>query len=558
MTTERAITYSRVSTDEQAETGYGLSYQDTRCSSYCTLRDYSIVGSFTDDYSGRVALRPGMTDLLDAITQLRATVVVVDRTDRLGRHAAVQEVLEAEIEARGARVEFVSAAYDRATPAGRAMRRIAGVFDQLDYEVLVERLKSHKAEAVRRGSIINTRPPYGYGKVTQRGPDSRRVTTLEIDEAEAEIVRLIFTWYTAGDETGQSLSIKGIVIRLNALGVTPRRGRARSSGHWSAATIFDMLHCATYAGRWHYNRTMMLTDPVTQRRRQIDRPPEDWITVAVPAIVTEETYQQAQARGRENLARAARNRKHTYLFTGMLRCTTCGQRMAGRTNSGSGGSKFYRCGDRSHVETMSGRCPPLDYKESDIDAVVWHWITELATYPDRIRATLEQRQAQAVDEQARIVGHIQTIERLIKQKEQEQSTLIRLYAKTPIDALEGEIAQLAREIDAHRAEGSRLQAHALPGVYSPAQLTHITEVCAIIAEALPYFTAEEKRRTYELFQFTGRVAVEDNVQVVYAECALSLDVARLPVVRNRVQRNDVDVRSDIRFGSSPSVARPGR
>lgn len=549
---ERTILYARVSTDEQAEQGNGISYQRSRCLEYAERRGYAVVKELTDDYTGRVALRPGTTELLDLIRPLGVTVIVVHRTDRLGRHASVQEVLEAEIEARGARVEYVSATYDRSTASGRAMRRVQGVFDQLDYENTVDRLKEHKVEAVRRGSIVNTRPPYGYRKVARRGDDGRRSTHLEIEETEAEIVRLIFAWYTSGDETGRLLSIKAIVIKLNAMGAHRRPGIGRSKGRWGAATVFDLLHRETYIGRWYYNRTVMVRDPGTNVTRQLPRPAEDWIRVDVPPIISEDVFQQVQARAQLNLERAARNRKRTYLFSGMIRCTTCGQRMAGRTNSGSGGSRFYRCGDRSHVETLSGVCPPLDYNEAAIDRVVWSWITDLANHPDRIEATLQQRHADLEQQNARLAAHAVTIERLITQKEHEQANLIRLYAKTPITALEAEIDQFQREIETHRQEHARTLAQLDRSSYSPAQVAQIKDVCAIIAQALPYFTVEDKRQTYELFEFTGRVAVEDGWQVIYAECVLSLDVARLPLAE---QRDGAD--RAITFGLSRSVAPPG-
>ena len=159
----RAVIYARVSTDERAGTGYGLSYQIDQCISYAMQHKYTInQDPITEDYSGNTAFRPGINTLLTYIEAYHIDVVIMHRTDRLGRCASVQDTLEAEIEARGARIEYVMSHFDRTTDIGRLMRRVQGTFDQCDYENIITRLKEHKAEAARRGSIIGGRPPYGY------------------------------------------------------------------------------------------------------------------------------------------------------------------------------------------------------------------------------------------------------------------------------------------------------------------------------------------------------------------------------------------------------------
>src|SRR3954471_24706690 len=132
----RAIILGRVSTDEQAEEGYGLAVQLEACHQHILQRGYttatstgyaatgmpSVPGAFLEDYTGKTALRPGITALFEAIKPHRIELVVIHRTDRLGRKARVQDVLEEEFAARGIVVEYVTGSFDTTNRYGRAMR----------------------------------------------------------------------------------------------------------------------------------------------------------------------------------------------------------------------------------------------------------------------------------------------------------------------------------------------------------------------------------------------------------------------------------------------------
>ncbi len=83
-------------------------YQVERCKEYAERRSSTLVHDpVSDDYTGKTAFRPGLNQLLDLVQPLRVDVVIVHRTDRLGRRASVQDTLEAEIEARGTTIEYV-------------------------------------------------------------------------------------------------------------------------------------------------------------------------------------------------------------------------------------------------------------------------------------------------------------------------------------------------------------------------------------------------------------------------------------------------------------------
>src|SRR5690349_23403304 len=62
-----AIIYTRVSTDEQADKGYSLRYQEERLKQYCDLRQINIVAHFKDDHSAKTFERPEFKKLMDYV-----------------------------------------------------------------------------------------------------------------------------------------------------------------------------------------------------------------------------------------------------------------------------------------------------------------------------------------------------------------------------------------------------------------------------------------------------------------------------------------------------------
>lgn len=61
---KRAILYTRVSTDEQANSGYSLGVQYEQLVKYCEMNNIEIDNHFVDDYSAKTFNRPEFNKLL--------------------------------------------------------------------------------------------------------------------------------------------------------------------------------------------------------------------------------------------------------------------------------------------------------------------------------------------------------------------------------------------------------------------------------------------------------------------------------------------------------------
>ena len=61
---EKAIIYTRVSTEEQGSKGYSLRDQKEKLEFYCMNKGIEIVGHFEDDCSAKTFIRPGFKNFL--------------------------------------------------------------------------------------------------------------------------------------------------------------------------------------------------------------------------------------------------------------------------------------------------------------------------------------------------------------------------------------------------------------------------------------------------------------------------------------------------------------
>lgn len=539
---QQAIIYARVSTDEQAKSGNGLEYQIEQCQERARQNGYTLVHApITDDYSGRSAIRPGTNKLLEMIEPLRIDVVLIHRTDRLGRKAAVQDMLEAEIESRGARVEYIAHDYDRSTPQGRAMRRIAGVFDELDCDNIVEKLVQHKYQAVRRGSVIAGRPPYGYDKQRTRGEDGKPKTILVINEQQAAVVRKLFEYCVYGCGDGKPMTLYALAQWLNTSGV-PLRDDSRSlrAGYgWSASTVSRILENETYMGRWHYCKRKSAPNATPGKDVRIVAPRSEWLGVDVPTIIDAEVWHAAQEQKQKNKLHSQRNQQRLYIFSGLITCRRCKSAFCGMP--GYKGELRYYCRRQQRHPDLCGMA--TRFNERELDRAVWQWICEIVKNPDLVRHALQERQQVSEEQNTRIRGMIAAVDALITSAHEEQARVMTLYKKGKLDddRWELEDAECQAQIDRYEQQRAELVAQLVEQKYTPDYINDVETACARIAHGMDHFTKAEKRETYQMLEVSAELTVEDDMKIAHVECII--DVQRLVVnqcIENRRSRRERD------------------
>src|SRR5687768_4010668 len=181
-----AILYARVSTDEQARSGYSLAQQLEALREYAAREGYEVLEEVVDPgQSGATLERPGLDKVRDLVAGGGVHVVLAQDRDRFAREPAYHYLLRREFEEHGTKIRAMNDRGDD-SPEGELTD---GILDQLGkYEraKIAERSRRGKLQKAREGKVIATnRPPYGF-----RYNDSR--DGLVIHEPECRVVEKIF------------------------------------------------------------------------------------------------------------------------------------------------------------------------------------------------------------------------------------------------------------------------------------------------------------------------------------------------------------------------------
>lgn len=205
----RAITYRRVSTADQADSGAGLDAQADRLTAAVTARGWSVVADLADEGASgkRLVRRPALTEAMAMLDRGEADALVVAKLDRLARSVADFARITETAKRRGWSLVVLDVDLDMSTPTGLLVANVLASVAQWEGDIISARtadaLAARKARGVRLG-----RPVELAQDVRQRIADER----------------------AGGD------SLRVIADRLNTEGVPTARG-----GRWHASTVRSVL-----------------------------------------------------------------------------------------------------------------------------------------------------------------------------------------------------------------------------------------------------------------------------------------------------------------------------
>ena len=205
---KRAITYRRVSTDEQ---GLGLEAQSIATAKAIAGEGWTEIRVLTDEAtSGAIspADRPALGEALEMLGQGQADALVVAKLDRATRSVTDLCDLLDRSSRQGWTFKALDLGLDTGTMWGRAMAQMSGVFAELEREMIGQRTKDALAALKASGRRL--------GRPVELAPAVR-----------ARIA----------DEHARGDSLRAIADRLTTEQVPTARG-----GRWHASTIRGVLH----------------------------------------------------------------------------------------------------------------------------------------------------------------------------------------------------------------------------------------------------------------------------------------------------------------------------
>jgi putative DNA-invertase from lambdoid prophage Rac len=166
--------YARISTHDQQT----LPLQLEAMRSYIKDRGWTLSKQVEDIGSGAKE-RPQRETLMRAARRREIDAVVVWRLDRWGRSLADLVVTLQELSALGVGFVSLTEALDLATPSGRAMAGLLGVFAEFEREILRERVKAGIAQARQQGK------PHGRPRTASlQAEQVRRLRAERLSQSE--------------------------------------------------------------------------------------------------------------------------------------------------------------------------------------------------------------------------------------------------------------------------------------------------------------------------------------------------------------------------------------
>jgi site-specific DNA recombinase len=516
---KRAILYARVSTDEQARTGYSLAQQLEALREYTAREGLQVLEEVSDPgQSGASLERPGMDRVRDLVAAGDVSVVLAQDRDRFAREPAYHYLLRREFEERGTKMRALNDHGDE-SPEGELTD---GILDQLaKYEraKIAERTRRGMLRKAREGRVCSTRAAYGFRfDATRDG--------LVVHEPEMAVVERIFQ--LAADGFGP----RAIQRRL----LSERVPTAGGKQVWAPRTIKKVLTNDVYrphtfeevlelvtpevAARLHpdkeygiqwYNRQRVTERTVSEPdgnggrhyrkvRKFVWRPKDEWVAIPVLAHLPRALVDRAHMMLEANTAFERKHPARTWELKGLVRCG-CGLMMKTRTAQPKGGRRYhyYEC-----KRTGNHRQPCSSFQKSfraeKVEAVMWSFVSNLLKDPERIRAGME-----ALINQERAAGPRDLAKEaaMWAQKVEECTRLRSAYQDQQAAGLMtlGELGAKLKELDETRELAqAELDALALREQrvedLEADRDTLVRDMAEMVPESLDSLSGEERHRVY--------------------------------------------------------------
>ncbi len=374
-------TYTRVSTDEQAEEGISLEVQAETCRMFLKARKLPIGPVIVDDgYSAGSTKRPGYLRLMELVRKAELGGVCVLKLNRVHRNQLEQLLMLRALEQVGAGFVSVTESFDLATPHGKLMVQQLSSF--------AEYFRNDKSDEVKRAMGYLKAQGYWVGAVpigcALQHEGSRR--RLIFDPVHGHAVAAC--WKLAAEGT----PLADIARHLTITGVPTRSGKP-----WAKNAISYFLKSRSAVG--------LLVDEKTWKRAQ--------------AALGAKLY-PGRIPSRLKLKPAQRSKDRVWRLHGLAFCASCGSALTGRFSTGNGGRCYYlRCSGRDSRGTSF--CKARDLPATAYEDAVVERLVKMVTGDELQRlmaADLAKAQAQAGPLKVRV-------ERLSKQRDDLKTKLGR-------------------------------------------------------------------------------------------------------------------------------------
>ena len=319
---QRAALYIRVSTEEQAQHGLSLAEQRATLEEYVKAQGLRVAGVYADEGISarkRYNRRPALLRLLSDVRDGLVDIILFTKLDRWFRNVGDYYEVQRVLDDCGVSWRAVREDYETVTASGRLKVNIMLSVAQDEADRTGERIRAVFESKLARNEPISGKVPLGY-KIEDK--------KMVVDPATAPIAQDIFRAYLGGRS-------------VNAL----RKYVMDTYGIVYCHTSYkNMLRNTRYIGRAH--GVDGFCEPLIS--------PEDFAKVQEILAV----------RAQRN---SGRPRGSIYLFSGLVYCSECGNRLSSHTINGR--YVYYRCSKNQKTH----QCPN---KKHTSEVALENWLLE--------------------------------------------------------------------------------------------------------------------------------------------------------------------------------------
>ena len=361
--------YCRVSTTEQAEEGYSISEQERLIREYCMKQGYEVYKAFSDrGISGKdIEHRPAIQELLKDAEKKKFNLVMSWKINRLSRKLEDAIKIVNVLDKYGIAYQSYSEPFESNTPAGKMQFQMMALVGEFERNTIAQNVKMGMKAKARAGEWCGGMAPLGYRWVpiedTENSP--RKKSRLEIDETEAEIVRLIYRLYISGK------GYKAIVNHLNKNGYKTKNGNL-----FSTVSVRTILTNPVYYGKVRFN---VRKDWNEKHHNNINSEPiiADGIH---EAVISEADWNKVQFLISQKNGKPSRIYDGEYPLTGILKCPECGagmviSRVISKKSDGSKHKLTYYACSRWKNKGITA-CHSNMIRAEKVNDLVYHRIEE--------------------------------------------------------------------------------------------------------------------------------------------------------------------------------------